>query len=215
MNDFCVYKHTCPNGKVYIGITSLKPSRRWKNGEGYRHKQTFFYRAIQKYGWGNIKHEILFTGLPKEEAEQKEIELIAMYKSNCPEYGYNATNGGLCAGTITEAQKEKLRQANLGKKHTEETRQKISKANKGKHHKLSDETYKKIAATRRANNNYIAWNKGKNVPTRIVVQYDKNGNEIKRYISALAAKKETGACHILECCKGRRKTDKGYIWRFA
>ena len=55
-NNFCVYKHTCPNGKVYIGITSKKPEYRWgKNGIGYK-KQPHFCRAIPKYGWGNIKH---------------------------------------------------------------------------------------------------------------------------------------------------------------
>ena len=36
-NNFCVYKHTCPNGKVYIGITGKKPKHRWgKDGSGYK-----------------------------------------------------------------------------------------------------------------------------------------------------------------------------------
>lgn len=25
MNNYCVYKHTSPSGKVYVGITKLKP----------------------------------------------------------------------------------------------------------------------------------------------------------------------------------------------
>lgn len=28
---YCVYKHTSPNGKVYIGITKKKPNDRWEN----------------------------------------------------------------------------------------------------------------------------------------------------------------------------------------
>lgn len=32
---YCVYKHTTPNGKVYIGITSKNPLKRWNNGIGY------------------------------------------------------------------------------------------------------------------------------------------------------------------------------------
>ena len=28
-NNFTVYKHTSPNGKVYIGITMQNPIRRW------------------------------------------------------------------------------------------------------------------------------------------------------------------------------------------
>lgn len=35
MNNYCVYKHTSPSGKVYVGITKLKPKYRWNNGKGY------------------------------------------------------------------------------------------------------------------------------------------------------------------------------------
>ena len=103
--EFYVYKHTCPNEKIYIGITKQQPIKRWGyNGYGYR-KNTLFYRAIQKYGWSNIKHEILYENLSKEEAEQKEIELIEKYKSNQPKYGYNIANGGNTTGTVSEANK--------------------------------------------------------------------------------------------------------------
>lgn len=96
--SYNVYKHTSPSGKVYIGITSLNVNERWANGKGYRN-QKVFWRAIQKYGWGNFKHEILFTGLSEVDAKLKEIELIDFYKSNCtkwqnPTYGYNSTDGG-------------------------------------------------------------------------------------------------------------------------
>ena len=90
---FCVYKHTFPNGKVYIGITSQKPEYRWDNGNGYK-TQKHFYNAIKKFGWDNIKHEILYSGLTKEEACNKEVELIELYKSNNQEYGYNKAFGG-------------------------------------------------------------------------------------------------------------------------
>lgn len=93
MENFSVYKHTLPNKKIYIGITSKKPIYRWNNGKGYKN-QSLFYRAILKYGWDNIKHEILFTGLSEREACEKEIELIAKYKSNDRKFGYNISNGG-------------------------------------------------------------------------------------------------------------------------
>lgn len=31
MMNYSVYKHTAPNGKIYIGITSMKPENRWNN----------------------------------------------------------------------------------------------------------------------------------------------------------------------------------------
>ena len=34
-NTYCVYIHTAPNGKMYIGQTSQKPEARWNNGRGY------------------------------------------------------------------------------------------------------------------------------------------------------------------------------------
>jgi len=91
---YCVYKHTAPNGKVYIGITCRNPIKRWSYGNGYK-SNVLFYRAIQKYGWENIKHEILLDGLSAEEASEKEIELIAFYNSADPRYGYNISSGGL------------------------------------------------------------------------------------------------------------------------
>lgn len=86
---YCVYMHTVPNGKVYIGITSQEPSRRWRKGEGYKTNKAFYF-AIQKYGWENINHEILYSGLSKEEACDKEKEVVVfignMYQKH-PEKG--------------------------------------------------------------------------------------------------------------------------------
>ena len=92
-NNFIVYKHTCPNNKVYIGITKVNPVKRWRKGEGYVNN-LHFYRAIQKYGWDCIKHEIVCSELSEEEAKKIEVALIAAYNSNNPLYGYNQTLGG-------------------------------------------------------------------------------------------------------------------------
>ena len=92
LNCFTVYKHTVPNGKCYIGITGQNPLKRWQKGYGYK-GQVFFY-AIQKYGWENIAHEIIKENLTEEEAQQLEIELIAKYKSNQADFGYNISSGG-------------------------------------------------------------------------------------------------------------------------
>ena len=132
MDNYKVYRHTSPSGKTYIGITRQDVKKRWENGRGYKECPAF-NKAIKKYGWDNIKHEILFKGLTKEEAEQKEIELIAKYKSNQKQYGYNIENGGNCCGTHSEETKRKIGLKNKGKIVTQETRKKLSESHKGKH----------------------------------------------------------------------------------
>ena len=122
MKNFIVYRHLFPNKKVYIGITQQQPEKRWKLGQGYV-GQDYIYKAIQKYGWDNIKHEILFTGLNQEEAEQKERELIVQHKSTDRNYGYNIALGGNHQGKTSQETKEKISQSNQGKKRTPEQNQ--------------------------------------------------------------------------------------------
>lgn len=134
MNKYFVYKHTTPSGNVYIGITCQRLSQRWANGKGYK-CQKLFARSIDKYGWDNIRHEVLFEGLTKEQAEQKEIELIAEYKSKS--ISLNAANGGQVAGGWhqTDDVRQKLSKIHMGKNnsqygrhHSDEHRQKISQS---------------------------------------------------------------------------------------
>jgi hypothetical protein len=47
--DYKVYKHICPNGKIYIGMVKGNPEGRWLNGFGYRYNNEFFYDIVQ-YG---------------------------------------------------------------------------------------------------------------------------------------------------------------------
>lgn len=85
---YLVYKHTAPNGKIYIGITKNLPNARWNEGAGYE-TQKKFYKAIQAFGWINFKHEIIAAGLSEEDARSLESKLILEYRSNEDEYGYN------------------------------------------------------------------------------------------------------------------------------
>lgn len=119
-NNYIVYKHTSPSNKVYIGITSKSPQERWSSGFGYA-TQTYFFRAIVKYGWVNFKHEILFDGLTKDEAYAKEIELIAHYKSADIHYGYNIDLGGN-NHIVSEETVKRMAKAKLGKHWSEARR---------------------------------------------------------------------------------------------
>lgn len=88
-----VYVHISPSNKYYVGETSQKPERRWRNGKGYEHN-VYFWRAIQKYGWNNFQHEIIANNLTEEEADKMERTLIAKLNSSDYHYGYNITDGG-------------------------------------------------------------------------------------------------------------------------
>lgn len=118
--SWVVYKHTSPSNKVYIGITSKSPADRWASGFGYEH-QVYFFRAIVKYGWINFKHEILFEGLSKKEAEEKEIELIAQYNAADLNFGYNIDLGGDLHRLSMEA-RQNISKAKRGKKWSERQR---------------------------------------------------------------------------------------------
>lgn len=123
--SYCVYKHTTPSQKVYIGITSMNPLKRWRNGNGYRNN-FHFWNAIVKYGWDNIQHEILCEGLSKEEACQKEIKLIALYKSNNPDCGYNNSIGGETNNNW--GPQDGCNNGFYGRHHSKEAKKKISDA---------------------------------------------------------------------------------------
>lgn len=243
---YSVYMHILPkeisgknNDMIYIGITSRKPEIRWGyNGYGYR-KQPHFYNAIKKYGFDNFRHEVLFIALTKEEAEEKEVELIAKYQSNNRKFGYNIANGGNASGTMAQETKDKIAKAHignqysLGHKHTEETKRKMSEAAKGNQR-----------------------SKGKKMPEHVMrmLLESRQNEEVRRKISnALTGKKQSeehrrknseshkgigakkvvcietgivyesvkeagnmnnikGHGHISACCIGGRETCGGYHW---
>lgn len=92
---YIVYCHTNKiNNKKYIGQTcrSLE-TRSGSNGCGYK-ECPYFYRAIQKHGWDNFEHKVLFENLSKESADRIEKILIQMFKTQDSDYGYNIQNGG-------------------------------------------------------------------------------------------------------------------------
>ena len=201
---YCVYKHTCPNGKVYIGMTGISPARRWQQGKNYI-TNTYFYRAIQKYGWDNIKHEILIEGLSKEEASAKEIELIALYKSDQRNCGYNICSGGEI-NIPSAATRLKMGNSRRGKKHSPEAKLKMSAVAigkpgtmTGKHH--SEEAKKRISASQQKTKIY---------------QYTRYGKFIADYESICDAARQTNLLRetiaAVASPNNSRKSAKGFIF---
>lgn len=154
-NSYTVYIHIAPNGKRYVGITSQKVEQRWRNGRGYKQNQPF-YNAIQKYGWDNIKHEVVAFDISYEEAALLEKELIQKYKTRDKHYGYNICVGGE-NGWVgvhhTDEAKKKMSIAKAGKpssrkgvKLSDGTKRKLSESHKGKYRGLpiKPKIYKRI-----------------------------------------------------------------------
>ena len=116
-----IYKHTSPEGKIYIGISRTDNTKsiqrdRWQSkGQGYK-TNIPFWEDIQKFGWDNFKHEFIIQNIEsEEELLTKEAEMIRFYNSDNPEVGYNkkmAYRAVICIDTgeifnsMTEAQKK-------------------------------------------------------------------------------------------------------------
>ena len=81
---YIVYVHITPDGMHYYGVTSQKVERRWK-GNGINYKRTSLQPYIEKFGWENIQHKVLFENLSKEDALSIEDSLIisGWEKGNC------------------------------------------------------------------------------------------------------------------------------------
>ena len=94
-NNFVIYKATFPNNKVYIGKSKdFKNRLRGHNWSGKKGSSNHIMsRAIRKYGFENIKWEIIHECSSSEEMSQMEIFYIKEYNSIDHEFGYNMVCG--------------------------------------------------------------------------------------------------------------------------
>lgn len=240
--NYVVYKHTSPSGKVYIGITCQNPpEKRWMNGRGYKYNE-YFSRAISKYSWQNFLHEILIENLTQQEAEQKEIELIAYYKSADRNFGYNLDLGGTGAGKVSEETKRKMSEAGKGKnvvpvvqysrsgEFIEKYNSIIEAADKnGLFYSAISACCRNIAKTagdciwryegEPLTKEYIEWcnSNAQDERKMPIKQYTMNGEFVKEYESAEYAYRVYGfnASSIRQCCKYSRRSSDGFIWQYS
>jgi len=84
---YTIYMHRFPDGKTYVGSTSQTLRDRWKSGKGY--VGLTVGDAIDKAGWDNVRHFILFEGADRMSAQSIESFMIRKMKSYLPERGYN------------------------------------------------------------------------------------------------------------------------------
>jgi hypothetical protein len=193
MEQYYVYTHLNPLTKeiFYVGIG--KGNRAWNQWAG---RNKFWDNYVNKYGF---EVEIIAENLTRNQAGKVEIELIAHLGRRQIDDGGTLVNrssggdGGSGGYTHTEEWKRQHSERQIGKKKkplSQEAKEKISKALKGR------ESY---------------WKKP-------VLQFDKQGNFIREWSSAKAAKRETGAKNIFEVASGYKnqiyKSSGGYIWKY-
>ena len=95
-----VYVHTCiPNGKSYVGQTTVGVSKRWALHQRCARSpktsayQNLFSKAIRKYGADAFDHKILGLAYSAEDLDCLEKAWILMLQTKQPN-GYNLTDGG-------------------------------------------------------------------------------------------------------------------------
>lgn len=216
---YCVYMHTFPNGKVYIGQTRQAPTERFRAGKGYKNK--YVYEAIQEYGWENVKHEILAEGLNKEEADNLETALIAKHRSTEKEYGYNMTTGGSSGYEYTEEARKNISAAltgRTGRPLTDQQRQHLSEIMKARQavspmwEHLTPYKYKKGHPPSEKSMQIL-----KEKLSKRVCQYDLNGDMIAEYPSIKDASEAMNMSQnaVGNAVRGYNKTAGGFVWKYA
>jgi len=149
------------NGKIYIGQTRSKPSRRWASHKQKLrrgiHSNSHLQSAWDKYTEDNFEFDIIESNVNTyEELNRLEIYWIQFYDSTNREKGYNLEAGGsrnkivseetrlkMSKNANTELNKARLRGLRKGVKLTNEHREALLKSITGK--VPSKETRDKIA----------------------------------------------------------------------
>lgn len=198
MSNYSVYMIVSPEGKRYIGMTMRKVEYRWNHGRGYKKNEPFM-NDIEKFGWDKFKKVVLAKDLSEKEASKKEQFYIRFFKTQDPQKGYNREMGGKTY-EMAEQTKEKIRVSHLGQFRDEEYRKHISESKKG------------------AKNGMFGKYDGQNPNATKVIAT--NGEEELSFDSISEASRQLRLSknafkNISACCKGKRKTAYGYVWRYA
>lgn len=114
-----IYLFTSPSNKMYVGQTvqefehRMSQHKRAADGFDSRDSCRALNAAIRKYGWDNMKREILFY-CNDDELDMYETRFIEYLDTIAPN-GYNLTSGGNANKKFSEESREKMRESQLAR----------------------------------------------------------------------------------------------------
>ena len=199
------------NNKLYIGKTTLTIEERWKQHLKDSHKRNLYekrplYRAMEKYGREHFYIELIEA---TDKPEEREIYWIDYYDTY--HNGYNATRGGdgksLIDFEYAKKRYEEVQNLAMVAKEMNIDTKHLGEVLRG----MGVKTLTSIEVNQRDR-------------SKLVNQYDKEGNFIQSFPSAIEAARSIGkitstsngaSSHITDCCRGKQKTAYGYIWKFS
>lgn len=135
---------------------------------------------------------------------------------------------------LSEEQRHKASEKQRGKKYSDESRRKMSESQRNRP-PITDESRRRMSEASR-NHSKESFrkigdsNRGRkrteetrrlmienNTRRRAILQYDKFGNFIQKWDGVINASKSLSiqSAHIVACCKYKRKSAYGYVWRYA
>lgn len=147
---YYLYKHTrIDNDEVfYVGVGTVNKKYRYKRAYSKSPRTADWLSVIEETKY---KVEIILESDNLEDIYSKEVEFIKLYGRKDLGKGtlINKTNGGLGSPGYIQSGKalEKIKQANIGRDHSEETRKKMSESGRGR--KVSEETGLKISIAKK------------------------------------------------------------------
>ena len=223
------------NGKMYVGQTQRTFGIRTK--QHLNRSDTYFDKALSKYGLNNFSYWILDRGSTLEELNEKERYWITEYDCLWPN-GYNLTVGGdgvkgyrhtdEYKRKMSDAMKGKVTGENnpfYGKKHTikslekmsnyqsarwtVEARKERSESYKGKFVGADNPFYKK--EHKQSSKDKMSKAKDK---MKVKVRNIDTG-EVFESLSLASKTHNVQVTHITRVCRGQRKTCGGFRWEYA
>ena len=213
-----IYMYISPNGKMYIGQTINEKRRKSQHKYETSKSNTYFGKAIRKYGFENFEYKVLIKFKPtfdieklKRVLDKLEQRYIKLYKSDESEFGYNLNKGGKGNLGYKHTEEELLMMSQLKKEKMEDPDQKeiiLNNLSKGWYNSelTSEETKQKMSEVRKNK-------KG-------VEQYDLELNLVNTFSSIADAARaidsdatlKTKSNRISECINGKWKTAYNFIW---